>query len=122
MDETPLVIEFADGTRLGRDQATPRGLPIVRNGPPGTHVIFSDGGRVNLPTDQIVLADEPQGRARVGFGGMSFEGCEGDDLVFFRVLDLQPEHLLSPERGRKMTLRSSMVERVLVRGRQVYPL
>jgi hypothetical protein len=53
---------------------------------------------------------------------MSFEGFEGDELVFFRVLDLQPEHLLSPERGRKMTLRPSMVERVLVRGRQVYPL
>lgn len=122
VEETPLLIEFAGGTHIGRDQAVPRGLPIVRNGPPGTHIVFADGGRVNLPTDQIVLADEHQGRARVGFGGMSFEGFEGDDLVFFRVLDLQPEHLLSPERGRKMTLRPSMVERVLVRGRQVYPL
>jgi hypothetical protein len=121
LDETPLVIEFADGTRIGRDQTAPKGLPIVGNGPPGTHIVFADGGRVNVPTDQIVLADEEQGRARVGFGGMSFEGFEGDDLIFFRVLDLQPEHLLSPERGRKMTLRPSMVGRVLVRGRQVYP-
>lgn len=122
LDEIPLVIEFARGTRIERDQVAPRGLPVVRNGPPGTRVLLADGGRVNLPTDQVVLASETDEQAHVGFGGMSFEGEEGGELVFFRVLDLQPEHLLSPERGRRMTLRPSMVSRVLVRGRQVYPL
>ncbi len=120
-DETPLTIEFVSGTRLGRDRVVPRGLPIVRNGPPGTQVLFDDQTRINLPTDQIVQADEREGRVCVGFGGMSFEGEEGGELVFFRVLDLQPEHLLSPERGRKMTLPPAAVSRVLVRGRQVYP-
>jgi hypothetical protein len=121
MDTSPLVIEFIEGTRLERDEARPRGLAVVRNGPPGTRVVFADGLKINLPTDQIVGDEVSEGRARVGLGGMSFEGTEQGELVFYRVRDLAPEHELSPERGRRMTLPPGRVSRVLVQGRRVFP-
>ncbi len=121
MDNSPLLIEFVSGTNIYREPETVPHLPVVQNGPPGTFVIFADG-KVSLPTDQIVFADETGGRARVGFGGMSFEGIEDGRLVFFRVRDLQPEELLSPQRGRKMTLEPHMVSAILVDGRKVWPL
>ena len=96
-------------------------LPILRNGPPGTSVVFGDGAQVPLPTDQIVFAEDGGGVAQVGFGGMSFEGTEGGQLVFLRVRDLQPEELLSPERGRRMTLEPHMVTSIAVDGRVVWP-
>ena len=74
-----------------------------------------------LPTDQIVFAEDGGGAARVGFGGMSFEGMAGGQLVFVRVRDLQPEELLSPQRGRRMTLEPSMVTSIAVSGRVVWP-
>lgn len=122
MDNFPLLIEFVSGTSIYREPETVPQLPIVQNGPPGTFVIFADGRKVPLPTDQIVFADDTGGRARVGFGGMSFEGIEDGRLVFFRVRDLQPEELLSPQRGRKMTLEPHMVSAILVDGRKVWPL
>src|SRR5438128_9292943 len=106
--ECPLFIEFVPGTRLFREPEIVPKLPIVQNGPPGTFVVFADGSKVPLPTDQIVLAEEDGGSARVGFGGMSFEGTEEGRLVFLRIRDLKPEELLSPERGRKMTLEQNM--------------
>lgn len=84
-------------------------------------MVFADGARVPLPTDQIVLADDSGGGARVGFGGMSFGGTDNGRLIFHRVRDLQPEELLSPERGRKMTLAPHMVTSICVDGRQVWP-
>ena len=65
------------------------------------------GDAVPLPTDLIVFVDDTGGCARVGFGGMSFEGMEEGRLVFYRVRDLQPEGQLSPQRGREMTLGGS---------------
>ncbi|SRR6266851_2152168 len=118
----PLLIAFAPGTLLYREpEVTPK-LPIVQNGPPGTFVVFATGARVPLPTDQIVFADDSGGGARVGFGGMSFEGMDEGQLVFYRVRDLQPEELLSPQRGRKMTLEPHMVSSISVDGREVWPL
>jgi hypothetical protein len=76
---------------------------------------------VPLPTDQIVLAEDGGATARVGFGGMSFEGMEGDQLVFLRVRDLQPKELLSPQRGRRMTLNPRIVASIAVDGRVVWP-
>ena len=96
-------------------------LPILHNGPPGTAVIFADGTRVNLPTDQIVFSDVTDGAARVGFGGMSAAGIEDGQLVFYRVRDLQPAELLSPERGVRMTLEPRMVTSITVDGRVVWP-
>src|SRR5882724_6034726 len=96
MEEIPLLIEFAPHTLLHREQDLVSHLPIVRNGPPGTFVVFPNGMRVSLPTDQIVFADDTGGCARVGFWGMSFAGIDGDRLIFFRVRERHPEEELSP--------------------------
>ncbi len=121
MTDYPLLIQFAAGTRIYREPDFVPKLPIVQNGPPGTTVVFRDGAKVPLPTDQIVFAEDVGGAARVGFGGMSFEGMEGEHLVFFRVRDLQPEETLSPQRGRKMTLEPRMIASIAVDGRVVWP-
>ena len=76
MQDIPLLIDFAAPTSLLREQNRLSTLPIVGNGPPGTFVLFPDGLRVSLPTDQIVFADDTGGHARVGFGGMRFAGSE----------------------------------------------
>jgi len=117
----PLVIEFVAGSSLQREPEVVPKLPIVQNGPPGTFVSFSDGRRVPLPTDQIVSMEDAGGSARVGLGGMSFEGMEDGLLVFHRVRDLLPEAQLSPERGRRMTLVPRMVSEILIDGRRVWP-
>jgi hypothetical protein len=117
----PLLIEFVPGTRLYRQPDFVSKLPILRNGPPGTAVVFADGSTVNLPTDQIVFAEVTDGVARVGFGGMSAAGMEDGQLTFYRVRDLQPAELLSPERGVRMTLEPRMVTAVTVDGRVVWP-
>ncbi len=121
MSELPLLIEFVVETRLERDPDHIPKLPIVQNGPPGTRVVFADGSKVPLPTDQIVFADDTTGCARVGFGGMSFEGIEDGFLVCYRVRELQPEALLSPQRGRTMTLKPDTVAAIYVDGRIVWP-
>ena len=122
LSTVPVIVEFVAGTRLYVEPPHKPGLPILGNGPPGTFVRFAGGGQVPLPTDQIVLADDSAGAARVGFGGMRFDGIEGGQLVFRRVRDLWPEAQLSPERGRRMTLEFDMVAAVLVEGRVVWPL
>jgi hypothetical protein len=121
MSDVPLLIEFAPRTSLYRERDLVSQLPIVRNGPAGTFVVFPDGRRISLPTDQIVFADDRDGAARVGFGGMSFAGTSEDRLVFFRVRDLQPEEQLSPARSHVMTLEAHMVASILVDGRAVWP-
>ncbi len=120
MTTFPLLIEFVSGTRVYREPAIESKLPIIQNGPPGTFVIFADGSRVPLPTDQIVFTEDGDGAARVGFGGMSFEGLDNGQLVFKRFRDLQPEELLSPQRGRRMTLELEMVDSILVDGNRVW--
>jgi hypothetical protein len=120
MNAYPLLIEFVSGTRITREPEVMSKLPILQNGRPGTSVVFRDGTEVPLPTDQIVFADGG-GAAHVGFGGMSFDGVDGDQLVFLRVRDLQPEALLSPHRGRRMTLEPRMVASIAVDGRVVWP-
>jgi hypothetical protein len=117
----PLLIEFVSRTRLYRESEVFPKLPIVQNGPPGTFVVFASGARVALPTDQIVFADDTDGCARVGFGGMSFEGMEEGHLTFYRVRDLQPDELRSPQRGQRMTLLPDMVSTISVDGRHVWP-
>jgi hypothetical protein len=111
------IVEFVQGTRVEKERAFMPGLPVVQNGPPGTFVTFADGRRVPLPTDQIVFAEDNGGAARVGFGGMGFDGIEGGLLTFLRVRDLVPEHELSPERRRRMTLEPKMIAAVFMEGR-----
>lgn len=121
MEDVTLLIEFAPHTTLYRERDLVSQLPIVRNGPAGTFVVFPSGVRVSLPTDQIVSADDTGGFAWVGFGGMSFTGIEEGRLIFLRVRDLQPEVELSPARSHKMRLEPHMVSAILVNGRPVWP-
>lgn len=119
------IVEFVRRSRIERDPPVNRAasganLRIVQNGPPGTFVRFADGRRVPLPTDQIVSSEEGAGAARVGFGGMRFDGIEEGLLAFRRFRDLLAEHELSPERGRRMTLEPEMVAAVFMQGRLVW--
>src|SRR5688500_17039008 len=68
----PLLIDFASPSSIFRETNRISPLRIIGNGPPGTFVVFPDGLRVSLPTDQIVFAEEADGHARIGFGGMQF--------------------------------------------------
>ena len=114
------LVELVPGSRIHKQPPFVPGLPVLHNGPPGTFVGFLGGRKVPLPTDQIVLAEDGSGAARVGFGGMRFEGLEQGLLVFRRVRELHPEHQLSPERGRRMTLEPGMVTAVFMEGRLVW--
>jgi hypothetical protein len=118
----PLLIEFASGTSLYRERDLVSQLPILGNGPAGTFVIFPDGLRVSLPTDQIVDVEDAGGLARVAFGGMSFSGVQDGRLRFVRVRELHPEEQLSPARSHVMTLEPLWVSSVLVNGRRVWPI
>jgi hypothetical protein len=116
LSKAPVVIDFAPGSRLLR-QEHPTGLP-------GTFVLLPNGETVQLPTDQVVYDEDVAGSARIGFGGLSFEGMHheegrGDEFVFWRVRDMVPEELQSPEE--RLTLAPGMVARILVQGNQVYP-
>jgi hypothetical protein len=119
-DVAPLVIEFVAPSSLLREPDRVSDLPIVRNGPPGTFVVLP-GLKVSLPTDQIVTADDSSGHARVGFGGMRFDGVQDGRLLFRRVRELAPEYQLSPDRSHVMRLELRWVEFVLVDGVVAWP-
>ena len=121
MDDIPLLIDFATPSSIFREHNRISMLRIIGNGPPGTFVLFPDGLRVSLPTDQIVFADDTGGHARVGFGGMQFVGSEEGHLVFARIRELLPEDQLSPARSHTMLLDSERVGTVSVNGRSVWP-
>ncbi len=122
MDDVPLLIDFATPSSIFREDNRISTLRIIGNGPPGTFVLFPNGLRVSLPTDQIVFADDTGGHARVGFGGMQFVGSEEGRLVFVRIRELFPEDQLSPDRSHTMLLDSERVTTVSVDGRPVWPL
>ena len=121
MDDIPLLIDFATPSSIFRERNRISTLPIIGNGPPGTFVLFPNGLRVSLPTDQIVFADDTGGHARVGFGGMQFVGSEEGHLVFVRIRELLPEDQLSPDRSHTMRLDSQWVSTVSVDGRPIWP-
>jgi hypothetical protein len=120
-EHVPLVIDFAAPTSLLREQHRLSALPIIGNGPPGTFVLFPQGLRVSLPTDQILFADDSGGHARVGFGGMRFVGLQEGRLVFSRIRELFPEDQLSPARSHTMRLDPQWVATISVEGRLVWP-
>ena len=119
--DAPVVITFATPSTLLRQRPRASDLPIVGNGPPGTFVLLPHGLRISLPTDQIVAADDDEGRARVAFGGMRFVGVEGDRLVFVREREVLPEAQLSPARSRVMHLETAWIALAIANGRQVWP-
>ena len=120
MDDLPLLIDFATPSSIVREQNRISTLRIIGNGPPGTFVLFPNGFRVSLPTDQIVFSDDSGGHARVGFGGMQFVGSEEGHLVFVRIRELLPEDQLSPARSHTMRLDPQRVATVSVEGRAVW--
>ena len=95
--------------------------PIIGNGPPGTFVVFPDGLRVSLPTDQIVFANDASGHVRAEFGGMKFVGLEDGLLVFARIRELFPEDQLSPARSHTMRLDPRWVVAISEDGHTVWP-
>ena len=118
----PVVVEFVARTTLQREPDLARGLPVLRNGHPGTFVHFASGLRVSLPTDQIVFAESTGTAVRVGFGGMRFDGRNDDGrLIFHRVRELFPEDQLSPARSHTMLLEPEWVAAVTVAGERVFP-
>jgi hypothetical protein len=121
LEHIPLLIDFAAPTSLLRETNRMSTLPIIGNGPPGTFVLFPNGLRVSLPTDQIVFADDTGGHARVGFGGMRFVGLEEGRLMFVRIRELFPEDQLSPARSNTMQLNPRWVTTIAVDGRPVWP-
>ena len=61
MDDISLLIDFATPSSIFREHNRISTLPIIGNGPRGTFVLFPNGLRVSLPTDQIVFADDTGG-------------------------------------------------------------
>lgn len=121
MDSVPLLIDFAAPSSLVREHDRRSDLPIVGNGPPGTFVRFGNHWKVSLPTDQIVLAEDAAGYARVGFGGMQFIGLVDGQLVFARVREVRPAAELSPARSHVMRLDPARVHAIWVDGRPIWP-
>jgi hypothetical protein len=121
MTDAPVVVDFIGPSSVLREPERPSALPIVGNGPPGTFVLFPIGFKVSLPTDQIVSSTDAAGHASVGFGGMQFDGADGDHLVFRRVREVLPAARLSPERGQVMRLNREWVARVIADGAVVWP-
>ena len=115
-----LRIDFVAGTRLFREADRPTHLPIYRNGPPGTFVLFADGLRVSLPTDQIVAADDACGHVSVSFGGMGFTGVVDGHLTFRRVREMRAEAELSPDRSHVMLLDPAWVTSVVFEDRPIW--
>jgi hypothetical protein len=120
VDDIPLLIDFTSQSSIVRERNRVSALRIVGNGPPGTFVHFPNGLRVSLPTDQIVFADDSEGHARVGFGGMQYVGPEAGHLVFVRIRELLPEDQLSPDRSHTMRLDAHFVAVVAEFGRPVW--
>ncbi|OFZ20561.1 MAG: hypothetical protein A2X94_11085 [Bdellovibrionales bacterium GWB1_55_8] len=84
-------------------------------------IVLSDGQQILLPADQVVFHEDSNGSARVGLGGMSFEGIQEKQLVFWRVRDLLPDEHLSPQRELRVTLVPETVKSIHVRGNRVWP-
>jgi hypothetical protein len=117
----PLLIEFRKPSSILRERDRPSTFRILGNGPPGTFVLFPDGFRVSLPTDQIIFGDDAAGYARVGFGGMRFTGMAEGQLVSVRVREMLPPDQLSPARSHTMRLDPLVVAAIVVDGRRVWP-
>jgi len=116
----PLLIDFATPSSIFREPNRTSTLRIIGNGPPGTFVIFPGRLKVSVPTDQIVFADDADGHARVGFGGMQFVGLENGQLVFVRRREILPEEQLSPARSHTMLLDPQWVVSISTGGRPVW--
>jgi threonine dehydratase len=122
MSAHPLsTVRFATGSRIRRDDPVPTTLPLIRNAPPATWVVFADGRGLGIPTDQILSAGDAGGAAIASFGGMRFDGLEDGWLCFRRDREVLPEDQLAPERGRLLRVPPADIATVLVEGRLAWP-
>jgi hypothetical protein len=123
MEQIPLVVEFAPGSRVEAVEAAPEADPRTSPDtlPKDALIRFADGTEVPVPADQIVLEEQGRDSARVGFGGVSFEGMVEGQLAFWRVKDIAPEEALAPDREIRFLIDPRRVSSVLVRGTQVWP-
>jgi hypothetical protein len=113
--QIPSMVDFTVGTKLDE-------LVRVEEAAFGaSYVVMPDGKRIELPADQVVHSEDRSGFARVGFGGLSFEGIQEGQLVFWRVKDLLPEDMLSPSRSLRVLLDPTSVSRIQMNGQQVWP-
>jgi hypothetical protein len=128
----PLIVEFVSGSWLRREESSyPPLLPLVSESSvietsavetQMSYVVFANSSQVSLPTEQIVLFETEDQGARVGFGGMSFEGLRGGELLFCRVKDIWPDEMLPPTGwSEQVALRPEVVAAVYVDGRKVWP-
>src|SRR5262245_18335331 len=117
----PLVVEFAPGSRVeSHEMETPDEIerPLI---PRDAMIRFSDGREVPVPADHIVLEEQEKGSARVGFGGVSFEGMVDGQLAFWRVKDIAPEETLAADRDIRFLISPELVSSIAVHGVKVWP-
>src|SRR4051812_30878927 len=96
--QIPLVVEFAPGSRVEAHEMEYAGEADQASFPRDALIRFTDGREVPVPADQIVLEEHDDGGAKVGFGGVSFEGMIDGQLAFWRVKDIAPEDMLPVDR------------------------
>jgi len=118
--QIPLVVEFAPGSRMEAigDPAPESETALL---PRDAMILFADGQKIPVPADQIVLEEQNQGAARVGFGGVSFEGMVDGQLAFWRVKDLAPEEMLSADRDIRFLISPEHVAAIHAHGIRVWP-
>jgi hypothetical protein len=111
--QIPVLIEFVPGSRfLPKQEGETRGVSTV---------LLADGRCVEVPEDQVIFADEKSGQARLGLGGMSYEGIRDDRFELWRVRDLWPEDRIAVSSEQRILVAREMVSRILLEGAQVYP-
>ena len=113
----PLEIEFAPGSQIVNAPSVSGAESAV-----GTFIEFADGDRVAVPSDQVVQSEEGVAGATIGLGGMTFEGVEGERLVFFRVRDLLPKSFSIPPAAIKSRFRRAKSRPCACRARNLAAL
>jgi hypothetical protein len=120
-EKIPLVIEFVPGSKIRHEKTEELSADLDHAPLPGTFIQLPNGNQVAIPSDQVVLDEDAGGSARVGLGGMSFEGMENDKLIFWRVRDIMPEELVAPGSVDALTLEPQAVASITVQGTRVWP-
>ncbi len=116
-DRFPVFVEFESGSRIEQNYLTAADDEL-----PETAIVLHSGERLIVPTEQVIFEDSTRGSAKIGIGGMSFEGVSTqDEFVFCRVKDLLPEQWCSPQFDGLMKLPKRVVSRVVMNGAQVWP-
>ena len=127
--QIPVIIEFQAGSQVSDVPAEPVVFSGVAPSAPQLSIVTPDGRRALLPTDQVVLNEivaarkgaPRSGLIRIGLGGMSFEGLEASQLVFWRVREVLPDGHVGPGSADKILIDPEMVTAIHVRGSRVWP-